>query len=160
MGGEATTGTETSGIELDVYLRHSTADEASRRQQSVLERIERLHGEGIIEEATVRRWSNRITVPVGIDPNGEDTAAIETFEELSTATEDTELSLEPGFEERESAGDAERLIVFPVMALALYRDGDLRGIYPCVEGERCDTVQKCLDALEAGDDGENLPESG
>lgn len=158
MGGEkATAEAETDGIELDVYLRHSTADEARRRQQSVLERVETLRGEGVVEGATVRRWSNRITVPVGIDPGGEYTAAIETFEELSAATEGTELSLEPGFEEREPAGDAERLIVFPVMALALYRNGDLRGIYPCVDGERCDTVQKCLDMLEAGEDAENLP---
>lgn len=148
----------TEGIELEVYLRASAADEARRRQRAVLERIERLEADGVVAAATVRRWSNRIEVPVGIDPGGGDRAAVETFDELAAATEGTGITLEPGFEERNPVSGAERLLVFPVMALALRHGGDLRGIYPCVAGGRCDTVDRCLDALEAGEGAQNLPE--
>lgn len=153
----ATDSADEDAVELDVYLRRSTADEARRRQQAVLDRIGDLRETGTVAEATVRHWSDRITVPVGIDPEGTDSAALSVFEELSAATEGTSLSLEPGFEEREPAGEADRLVVFPVMAVALRRGGTLRGVYPCVDGERCDTVWKCLDALEDGESAENLP---
>lgn len=135
-----------NGLELVVYLRESVRSAAAKRQQAVLDRLDALADAGVVEDVTVRRWPKRVS---------ESSEVLETVRELREAAEERGFRLEPFFQERERApgvftGRTEtvREVVLPVVCVALYRDGDLRRVYPCADDEACYSVDDGLDMLE------------
>lgn len=142
--------------ELIVYLRASTPAVARERQREVIERAERLADTDRIGDVTVRRWDDRVIVPDGSDPDAIDAEvdahAVEAFESFKRRTDETGHSVEPFFQEHDR-GD-ERLIVFPVICIAIHVDDDLRWVFPCADDDRTSvySVWDCLTALET--DGE------
>jgi len=143
VGDEIARGT---GLELVVYLRESASSAAAERQQAVLGRLNALADAGVIEDVTVRTWPKRVS---------ESSEVLETVRELCAAAEERGLRLEPFFEEHERVpgffterAEPVREVVLPVMCVTLYRDGDVRSIYPCTDDEGHYSVSDGLDALE------------
>lgn len=136
--------------ELTVYLRASTPSAARERQREVVERAERLAETDRIEDVTVRRWDDRVTVSNG--PETPAAHAVEAFESFKRYTEETGRSVEPFFQEHERTDG--RLIVFPVICIAVHVDDELRGVFPCADDDRSAiySVWDYLTALET--DGE------
>lgn len=136
--------------ELTVYLRASAPSVARDRQREVVERAERLVETDRIEDVTVRRWDDRVVVSNG--PDTADTRAVEAFESFKRHTEKSGRSIEPFFQEHERSDG--RLIVFPMICIAVRVDGDLRAVFPCADADRSTvySVWDCLTALET--DGE------
>jgi hypothetical protein len=136
--------------ELTVYLRASTPSVARERQQEVVERAERLAETDRIEDVTVRRWDDRVVVSNG--PDTTDAHALEAFESFKRHTEESGRSVEPFFQEHERPDG--RLIVFPMICIAVHADDDLLEVFPCADDDRSAvySVWDCLTALET--DGE------
>lgn len=136
--------------ELTVYLRASPPSVARERQREVVERAERLVETDRVEDVTVRRWDDRVVVSDG--PDTVDGHAIEAFESFKRYAEEVGRSVEPFFQEHERANG--RLIVFPVICIAIHVDDELRAVFPSADADRSDvySVWDCLTALET--DGE------
>lgn len=78
-----------------------------------------------------------------------------TYETFEAWAERNDLSLDPGFQQRTrgfiGADGVEEVVVFPVAALAVYRDDELAAVFPCSDGERTYTVERALEAFEQDD---------
>jgi hypothetical protein len=80
---------------------------------------------------------------------------VELYEEFLEALGD-DGHLDPFFEDRPGIGRASRVVVLPVITLALRRDGELTGLYPCWKDGHHYSIEQGLEALERGEDAENL----
>ena len=137
---------DTDRPELTVYLRASAPSVARDRQREVIERAERLVETDRIEDVTVRRWDDRVFVSEG-HPVTEH-HAVEAFETFKEHAEEFDRSVKPFFQEHER--DDGRLIVFPVICVAVHVDDELRGVFPSADEDRSNvySVWDCLTALE------------
>jgi len=141
-------------LELDVYMRAFAPDAAQRRQEAMLDRMRELRDRGVIEDVSVTRWSNQVSVTPARDR--EPPVGVETYRELDEVIDGTELSIEPFFRERSGAGGDRTVLSLPVLCVAIQRDGEITGVYPCSAPDGSYSVTDCLDALAAGDDVENV----
>jgi hypothetical protein len=145
---------------VTLHLRSSAPAAATRRQRTVLDRLEALADDGVVPELHVERWGSKVTVAA--DSDDED-SAVALYDEFEAAAERADARLEPFFETREAVGGllsagppTDRIIVFPVVCLTVRRDGDLTGLFPCWQDGEHHSVEDGLDALTAGNDAENL----
>jgi len=143
-------------LELDVYMRAFAPDAAQRRQEAMLERMRELRDRGMIEEVSVTRWSNQVSVSPEHDR--EPPVGVEAYRELDQTTDGTELSIEPFFRERSGHRENRTVLSLPVLCVAIRRDGQITGVYPCSAPDGSYSVTDCLDALAAGEDVENVAE--
>lgn len=143
-------------LELDVYMRAFAPDAAQRRQEAMLDRIRELREREIVEEVSVTRWSNQVSVSSARDP--EPSVGVETYRELDEATDGIELSIEPFFRERPGSGGDRTVLSLPVLCVVIRRHGEITGVYPCSAPDGSYSVTDCLDALASGDDVENVAE--
>lgn len=141
-------------LELDVYMRAFAPDAAQRRQEAMLDRMRELRDRGMVEEVSVTRWSNQVSVSPAQDR--EPPVGVETYRELDEAVGETELSIEPFFRERSGAGGDRTVLSLPVLCVAIRRDGEITGVYPCSAPDGSYSVTDCLDALASGNDVENV----
>lgn len=78
-----------------------------------------------------------------------------TYETFRRWADRNGVSLAPGFQERTrgfvGTDDTEEVVVFPVVALAIYDDQDLTAVFPCADEARTYTVERALTAFEQGD---------
>jgi hypothetical protein len=131
-------------VSVTLWLRTSAPRVARERQARVEERVAAFAEAGV--ETTVREWPKRVTDPV----TDAERAALEAFDHYRAVAGLEGIRLDPFFECRTNP-DGSRTVVFPVACLALERDGDLTGLYPCyVDGDHA-AVEDGLDAIEAGD---------
>lgn len=94
-----------------------------------------------------------------VPADGPTDPAVETYDEFSAAVATCPgVELKPFFEDRTNFGWAERIVVLPVVCLAVRRGNDLTGLYPCWNDghHHHHPVEDGLAALEAGEDVENL----
>lgn len=144
----------TSTRRVELYLRGDTYG-TYERQKAVLDRVKGLETEGVVADANVDTSWQRIRTPEldSRDP------AIETYEEFGEWAAENGYSLEPAFERRQRSylgtDTVHDVVVFPVTCLAVYEGNDLVAVFPCSDesGEIHFTVQDCLDAFEAGEEG-------
>ncbi|MFB6307720.1 MAG: HTH domain-containing protein [Haloarculaceae archaeon] len=135
----------------ELYLRGDTYGTFGT-QQSVLNRVNRLEGEGVLDEATVAGEWQRIRTLAEDCRDG----AVETYEEFADWARRNGYSLEPAFERRTRSyvglDRVDDVVVFPVVSLAMYEADQLQAVFPCTDedGESY-TVQDCLEAFERGD---------
>ena len=116
-------------VSVTLWLRTSAPRVARERQARVEE----------------REWPNRVSDPV----TDAERAALEAFDHYRAVAGLEGVRLDPFFECRTNP-DGSRTVVFPVACLALERDGDLTGLYPCyVDGDHA-AVEDGLDAIEEG----------
>ena len=136
-------------------MRSLLPPEVQTRQREVLDRIEALVADGLVADAGVTWWSDRVCPPETAGPLGGSCPAI--VRDLLTLADALDLDLAPAFDRhaRLGGGDDE-VIVLPVIALVVREAGTIVGVYPITHGGRRYTVEDCLVALEAGDPAANL----
>jgi hypothetical protein len=148
---EHPTPTTDEPIRAELYLRGDA--HGSLGVQQVVSRAERLDANGVFSESLVAgRWHR-------CETRREDwrSEAMETYEEFRAWADANGFSLEPGFQQRTRSfigmDDVEEVVVFPVVALAVYEGDELGAVFPCTDGERTHTVESALAAFERGDEG-------
>ena len=138
---------------VTIYLRVGAPTAARDRQVEARARIEALADAGVLPDLAVEEWPSKAVVPA----DGPADAAVGTYDEFADAAATRPgVHLDPFFEDRPGVGRAERVVVLPVVCIAVRRDGDLTGLYPCWSDGTHQAVEDGLAALEAGEDAENL----
>lgn len=133
---------------VTLYLRGNAPTAVRESQADARARIEALADAGILIDYTISEWPSRVTVP----SDGPADPAVGLYDEFAEAVATLPgVELEPFFEDRTDLGWAERMVVFPVVCLAVRREDDLTGIYPCWNEGLHHTVEDGLTALEAGE---------
>jgi hypothetical protein len=131
------------GASVTLWLRGSAPDVAAERQDRIAARVEAFGEAGV--ETTVREWPKRVRDPT----TDRQRAAVAAFDRYRAVGGVNGVRLDPFFECRTNH-DGTRTIGFPVACLAVERDGDLTGLYPCyVDGDHA-AIEDGLDAIEAG----------
>jgi hypothetical protein len=142
-------GRSTLNGELTVYLRESPPSYVHDRQNAVLEVLGALESAGVVRDVPVVRW------PEQVREAGETEApALDIYETFRDSV--GRESLEPFFEEKPAAGADERVVVLPVICVALRSDRELTGLYPRWENGTHHSIEDCLNALTAGESIENV----
>lgn len=135
-------------VSATLWLREKVPEVAQQRQDHIRARLAAFEEAGL--ETSVRTWPACVTDC----PAEGQSAAAEAFDRFRAVTGIRGVRVDPFFECR-SNEDGSRTIRFPAAFLALERDGDLTGLYPChVDGAYFD-IEDGLAALAAGD-AENL----
>jgi hypothetical protein len=131
-------------VSVTLWLRGSAPSVAKERQDRIVARVEAFGEAGV--ETTVREWPKRVNDA----STDRQRAAVEAFDRYRAVAGVNGVRLDPFFECRTNP-DGTRTISFPVACLALERDGDLTGLYPCyVDGDHA-AIEDGLDAIETGD---------
>ena len=138
-------------VEATAYFRTSAPAVARSRQETAKARLNALVDAGVLVDVTVGSWPNKASVPA----DGPAPTPVERYEEFKTALGD-DGHLDPFFEDRPGIGRASRVVVLPVITLALRRDGEVTGLYPCWKDGHHYSIEQGLNALEKGEPAENL----
>lgn len=138
-------------VEATAYFRASAPAVARTRQETARARLGALTDAGVLPDVEIGQWPNKASVPA----DGPTPPPVELYEEFLGVLGD-DGHLDPFFEDRPGVGRASRVVVLPVITLALRRDGELTGLYPCWKDGHHYSIEQGLDALENGEDAENL----
>ena len=138
--------------ELTVYLRSSAPDVARERQRAVLDLVDCLESAAVVDDVPVVRWPKRVRAPANSDPAA--AAAVACYDEFVERV--GVRALEPFFEERPATGRVDRVIVFPVICIAVRDEGELTGLYPHWNDGVHHSIEDCLAALSAGEPVDNI----
>lgn len=135
---------------VEVYLRTDTIGtyDAQRR---VIERLRSLDARGVFDGTSVGATWQGVETYDGDAREG----AIRTYEEFRDWAEANDFSLEPAFDRRPryvtGTTDVAEAVVFPVVALAIYVDEDLRAVVPSSDEFAHYTVHEAIEGFERGD---------
>lgn len=137
-------------LHVEFYTRSYMPDGAEDSQRRILERLNHLHERGILDSCECHIWGKR--VPTSMDrPEWFDNDAIETVGQFRAWAEHNGVSLLPFFDERTQeskiTGEEYSEIVFPIMCMAVYREGDLTGVYPHADDDSTVTIDDYLSKL-------------
>ncbi|WP_255195034.1 HTH domain-containing protein [Halorarius litoreus] len=132
-----------------LYLHSSASPPAKRRQAVTRGRFDALVDADILPEATARSWDGQTAA---LDVDG--TPTLDVYDEFTAAVGDRG-HLDPFFRES-STGFGDRSVVLPVLCLAIRRGDTVTGLYPCWHEGTHWSVEDGLEALETGEDVENL----
>lgn len=150
-------------IRLELYVRSLLPRGACECQEAVVGRLKELVDDGVVDAFEVTVWGR------GIAPStATETAAGRDLqrrvEQFSEWARERGLTLRPRFERRpvrsRITDESYDAILFPAMAVAVFRDEDLAFVAPCADGTTVYTVEDVLDALEHGADPDRLPVEG
>ncbi|KOX93826.1 hypothetical protein AMS69_07865 [Haloarcula rubripromontorii] len=115
---------------------------------TAIDRFTELASAGVIDDFEVQTWPEEIPVAPESE-HGEVLATIDRYEEWA---QERGLSLRPPLETRTSSllvGGSTEVLRLPMIAVAVYADDDLAGVYPCTDGETTWSVTDCIDAMTA-----------
>lgn len=134
----------------EVYLRTDTIG-TYEAQKRALDRIRTLDDRNVFDDATLAAtWHDVETYATDVRDG-----AIETYEEFRTWANANDFSLEPAFDIRpryvEGTTEVRRAVVFPVVALAIYVEDDLKAVLPSTDEFGHYTVHEALEGFERGD---------
>lgn len=130
-------------VSVTLWLRGSAPSVARERQDRIEARVAAFGEAGVPTEVT--EWPDTVT-----DPSTErQRAAVETFDRYRAVAGMRGVRLDPFFECRTNP-DGSRTVRFPVACLALERDGDSTGLYPCYADGDHESIEDGLAAIEAG----------
>lgn len=140
--------TDDDQLRVEFFTRSYMPNGAEDSQQRILDRIDRLCERGILDDFERRVWGKRVCTS---DPGAFGNEAIETVGQFRAWAERNDVSILPFFDERTNrskiTGEEHSEIVFPVMCAALYRDGDLAGVYPHAADDSVVTIRDLLASL-------------
>jgi hypothetical protein len=120
---------------------------ANDQQHAVVDRLRELDATDRIEGYDVHVWNSRIRLTEEDPP-----PPVDRYREFEAWADDEGVDIEPFFtvRERDSFVDGTaRELILPVMCLAVHDDDGLVAVAPNARGEETNTVQDCLDALDA-----------
>jgi len=130
-------------VTVTLWLRGSAPSVARERQDRIEARVAAFAEAGVTTE--VREWPDTVTDP----STDRQRDAVEAFDRYRAVAGMQGVRLDPFFECRTNP-DGSRTIRFPVACLALERDDDLTGLYPCyVDGGHA-AIEDGLSAIENG----------
>ncbi|NHN61728.1 hypothetical protein G9463_00175 [Haloarcula sp. JP-Z28] len=113
---------------------------------TAIDRFTELAATGVIDDFDIQTWPEEIPVSQRSE-HGEVLATVDRYEQWAT---ERGLSLRPPFETRTSSllvGGSTEVLRLPMIAVAVYADDDLVGVYPCTDGTTTWSVTDCIDAL-------------
>lgn len=144
----------TSSVEhqLSLFFRFLTPPPgAHERRSHLVKKLETTQRQGVIDEYTTRVFGGELCLCTNCQGRGDAQEIHDTMTELASWNDGTLNSV--GFVEREVdrpiTGDQYRTLVPPETALAVYLDGDLRGVFPCVADGTHYSVETFISALVA-----------
>ena len=118
--------------------------------ETLASRLQACSRRGTIDSVLFRSWPER----VALDDQGPRAEIAERFERFSRWADGAGVRIEPPFRRRtvrSMVGSGESSVLeIPVCCLALYREGELLGVYPHEEDGTTRTVEAVLDAFEEG----------
>ena len=119
-------------------------------QQRVFDRIEDLEERGVFDRTRQATWQQ-----VQIRESDGRPAAHETYREFQDWARANDFELEPAFDVRPryvpGTTEVRDTVVFPVVALAIYGDDELRAVLPSSDEFGHYTVPEALEGFERGD---------
>jgi len=131
-----------------LYVRSDLPTPSERRRRAVEDRLQDLRCSGVLAEYETATWRKR--VPVGDRECPEGTC----YDEFVAWATETGCSLSPFFDTRVcyswETGEKRTELVMPAMCLAIYEDGTLVQVAPFSRGGVPNSIEDCLDDLEAG----------
>lgn len=150
----ASTTPPTDSYRVELYLRQDTYGTYDA-QQRVLDRLDELEDDGVLEMSGYENWQAIQTMEYEHREG-----ALATYDEFQDWARHNGVRLEPAFDQRFQTSidrtDVTQIVVFPVIALALYEGDQLQATFPCSDGDEHFTVQDCLSAFESGNVGRFL----
>lgn len=149
MSSDTTTPGSDSPYSVELFVNSLAPQGAHGRQQAIIDRLNRLKQEGRIESISCTVWGNRIcpeTAPRVTDGRN----LLHEISRLQRWADRHGVSLTPFFNERtvESMdNESYRVIVPPILCLAISLDDELWGIFPCLKDGQSLSAMDGLDAL-------------
>lgn len=140
-------------VTIELFVRCAAPDGAEAQQNAVLDRLAELERRGTIDGYDVRIWGKQVNAAAASAGDCGRFAAQRTAEFREWAARNG-VSIDSFFQRRHLSSlitdEETEVIVFPLICLAIYEDGDLRSVAPCVDDGRPFSVNDHLDVLEAG----------
>jgi hypothetical protein len=131
------------GVRMELWTRRPVCGPRT----DVIDRLGRLASAGAIDDYEIRTWPDE----VALAEHTRQSRVVETYRRFRAWADDAGASIAPPFDRRtvtSLVGRTGEVLTLPVMCLAVYDADDLRGVYPCDDGERTWTVTDYLDAYE------------
>lgn len=154
MTAQPTESTASTGtIRVELFLRNHGSAAVVDPLRRVVARARRLEDE-IGATVRVETWASVRPAIEELSDSGTSTSL--TVDAFRSWAEREGYTLRPSFERHETPsmlGQCAVEIRVPNVCVAVYEDGDLQCVAPCADREnekRTYTVERCLDALEAG----------
>lgn len=134
---------------MELFLRSLAPPAARDSQEAIIDRLNELDERNDVRGYDLTIWGDRICLDT--DPRSPTERTLrDTVDRFRRWERRHDVSLAPGFDERTVdplAGDAHTVFHTPTIALAVYADTNVWGVFPCeVDGEVV-TVDECLDAF-------------
>lgn len=134
---------------MELFFRSLAPPATRAAQETITDRLKRLDDRGHIREYELTVWGSCIRLDTTPRTPTEE-ALRDKVDRFRRLEQRTEMSLAPSFGEREIdplLDDAYTVFQTPVIALAVYADSNVWGVFPCeVDGDLV-TVDACLDAF-------------
>lgn len=149
MTSETTTPGSDTSFSVELFVSSLAPKGAHRRQQEVIDRLERLQQDGRIEAITCTVWGDRIC-PETAPRVTNGLNALRDIARLQQWADRRGVSLTPFFNERAvepMIDESYRVIVPPILCIAISKDDELWGIFPSVKDGQPLSAMDGLDAL-------------
>ncbi len=143
--------TDAPGPEMVLWTRRPVCGPRTE----VIDRLSALAAREEIGGFSVETWPDELA----ISEHTEHGSVVEQFKEFLLWADEHDRSITPPFERRTVSpliGQSRDVLTLPIMCLAVYEDGDLRGVYPHSDGGETVSVTNYLDDCES-DDGVTVP---
>ena len=116
-----------------------------------IETVQACESEGAVGSVLIRSWPDQVTISED-SPNGE---VLEVFDRFRRWADSRGVSIEPPFRRRTVTSpitdESKRILTTPVLCLALYRDGQLVGVYPHSADDETITTNEVIGSLRTGE---------
>jgi len=136
-------------VRIELFTRAGAVGTYDRVIEAI-ERVRDLEAENRVTDCRVTTWDKQVALGNGHPDGGQ--AVLERIDGFESWARERSVSLYPFFQERirsSLATDGEqRVIVLPVLCLAVYEEAELRELFPCTANEVSYTVHDGLAALE------------
>lgn len=146
--------TDADEVRVEVYCRQTT--DAVVPLDRHHRRLVRLSRAGVVDDLSVKGWPGRVSLAPGDSGETlprERSEAVRTRQIFEEWADREDVALGPAFGRREYdstfTDESGEVLRFPVVALAVYVDGDLSAVYPH-EDDGPVTVERGIDRLAAG----------
>jgi len=143
--------TETTAPRVEFFARAAVTG-AGTRQREVIDRLEDLAASDRVAGVSTHTWEGRVRTPVDEEHEAQ---AVDWFERFERWAERNDAALSPFFERTERTseftGEEYEDLVFPVVCLAVVRDGSIEEVAPRREDGEVVDVADCLDRLADSD---------
>jgi len=144
-----------TGPHIELYVRSLLPDGAGKRQEAVLERLDRLERTGEIAGYNIIIWGKQLAPDSAAADTEEGQYILNRVAEFKLWALSNNVSLDSFYQrtavESEVTGMADDVMILPVMGLAEYRESELTHVAPYVKDEDVHTISDRLDGLEAGE---------